>query len=109
MSVDSSKARQILVTVSPKLHESLSKKAAEAKMSVTAYSTLLFQAAASERVKPGSAPDLHIAIGRVVVLWGNSTLDTTQIGMLVGLSEATVVRIVEAWKAEALTTEASAA
>ncbi len=94
-------ARQINISVPEVVHARVAKMAVGAKMGVGPYAAQLFLAAYSARVKPPIGDrDLDASVARVAILWAEKR-DTAEIAGAVGLSEATVVRILDAWRAEA--------
>ena len=92
--------RQIAITVPVRVYDRVEAFARKAGQTTTGYTTLLFNAAYAARFAPTGDLDLDAAVGRVVVLWGVETANTAEIARHVGLSEATVVNILEAWRAE---------
>ena len=93
--------KQINISVPEVVHSRVAKMAAGAKMAVGPYAATLFIAAYSARVKPPTGDrDLDASVARVAILWAEKR-DTAAIADAVGLSEATVVPVLDAWRAEA--------
>ena len=91
--------RQITLMVGDKVHEQATKLAKTAGMSLTAYVTLLFEAAYAARCKETGDIDLDTAVSRVALLFG-SEFDIAGIRQATGLSEVFVGRTISAWQKE---------
>lgn len=70
-------------------------------VSTTGFAIVLFEAVYAARAMPGGTgdSDLDAAVARSVILFANG-LDTAAIAPAVGLSEPTVVKILDAWRRE---------
>lgn len=91
----------VTLTIGDKVKENLARMAQARGMSTTGFAIVLFEAAYAARAMPGGTgdADLDAAVARAVILFANG-LDTAAIAPAVGLSEATVVRILDAWRRE---------
>lgn len=90
--------RQITVKVPHKVHAMINSMGAKAGQTTTDYATTLLMAAYTARCKETGDRNLDAAVARVVVL--SKDFDTARIAQYVGLSEATVTKIVHAWRNE---------
>lgn len=93
--------RQVTLMVSGTVHTKLQALANTAGMSLTAYTTLLFEAAYAARCKETGDIDLDTAVSRVALLFG-SEFDIASIRQATGLSETFVGRTIGAWQDEML-------
>jgi len=75
--------------------------AAKRGYSLTGYDKVLFEAAYSSNVGFQPNRDMDIAIARAMVMWGAKN-DTNTIAKSLGLSQATVIKIIDAWKHEVI-------
>lgn len=90
----------IACRVPPIVATRLNQLAVGAKMATSTYAAQLLIAAYSARVKPPTGDrDLNASVSRVAILWADKR-NTAAIAAAVGLSEPTVVRILDAWRAE---------
>lgn len=91
----------VTLTISDKVKTNLARTAQARGMSTTGFAIILFEAAYAARATPGGTGDVDLdaAVARSVILFANG-LDTSAIAPAVGLSEATIVRILDAWRSE---------
>jgi hypothetical protein len=90
---------QINFTVEALVYQRLSELAREASMPLATYAKVLFEAAYAARWHKSGDPELDAKVGCALVLHA-AKKDSTTIAHAVGLHEATVVRIVDAWRTE---------
>lgn len=91
---------QITFFVSAAQRDNLDRMAKVANVSRAAYAALLFNAAYSARCKAVGDLDLDAAVSRIVLLHGTKDFDTAAIAGVVGLKEATIAKILGAWRKE---------
>ena len=91
---------QLHLKVPAKVYARLQSMAEKAGVSRPAYAEQLLLAAYTARCQVTGDRDLDAAVSRVVLMAGLRDYDTAEIAATVGLSEATVVRIRDAWRAE---------
>ena len=92
--------RQINISVPDVVHARLEKMAGAARMPLSTYAAQLFIAAYSSKVKPPTGDrDLDASVARVAILYAEKR-DTAAIADAVGLSEACIVRVIDAWRDE---------
>lgn len=85
--------------VTAKVFDRLSEMAAERRTRPAVYAKMLFEAAYSARLGIQSDLDLDAAIARAVLLSAEGC-DTAELASVTGLSEPTVVRVLDAWRGE---------
>lgn len=93
--------RQVNFSVDDRVYSALEKRGREHGYKPVAYAKMLFEAAFACRVGVSSDADLDAHISAVIVLHG-AKLDTAAISKVVRLSEATVVKVIDAWRQERL-------
>ena len=92
--------KQITITVPALVLAGTEAMAKKARTKLPAYVGQLFLAAYSARAKPPTGDrDLDAAVARVAILWVEER-NTADIAEAVGLQEATVVRVLDAWRDE---------
>jgi hypothetical protein len=91
--------RQINFSVDDRIFAVLEKHATRHGYKATSYAKMLFEAAFASRV--GVQPDasLDAQVATAIVLHG-ARMDTETIAKAVRLSEASIVRIIDAWRRE---------
>jgi hypothetical protein len=93
--------RQVTFPVSGAVYANVDRMAKAAGMATGTYVATLFQAAYAARCKVTGDVALDAAVERVVLLHGTKEYDTDEIARNVGLSESAVIKIIDAWRAEA--------
>jgi hypothetical protein len=91
--------RQVNFSVDDKVYDALSLRAEKLGYRATSYAKMLFEAAFACRVGVSQDPDLQQRIELVLILHA-ARQDTARISTFSGLSEATVVRIIDSWRSE---------
>lgn len=91
--------RQINFSVEDRVYVTLEKRGAVHGYKPTAYAKALFEAAFACRVGVSPDPDLDAQIATAGVLHG-AKQDSATIAQMVGLSEPTVLRVIDAWRRE---------
>ena len=89
--------RQITFSVDDRVFAALGQRAEGLGYRTGTYAKMLFEAAFAVRVGVTDEPDLHQRIELAIVLHG-ARKSTADIADAVGLSEASVCRIIDAWK-----------
>jgi hypothetical protein len=89
--------RQINFSIEDRVFVTLEKSAASHGYKATSYAKMLFEAAFAARVGVQPNAGLDAQIGMALVMRA-AKQDTANIAAVVGLSEATVVRILDAWR-----------
>lgn len=92
--------RQLTFSVDDKVYQRLTDMARQRDMSTGPYAKVLFEAAYAARHRQSGDPDLDARVGLAVVLLG-AKQDSATIAKAIGLSEPTVLKIIDAWKREA--------
>lgn len=91
--------RQINFSVDDRIFAVLEKHAAPLGYKPTSYAKMLFEAAFATRVGVQPDADLDDQVAAAIVLHG-ARKDSAAIALAVGLSEPTVLRIIDAWRTE---------
>jgi hypothetical protein len=94
--------RQVNFSVDDRVFATLEKLADKHGYKATSYAKMLFEAAFAARVGVAADQDIDVQIGAAVVLHA-ARQDTSVIAKAVRLSEATIVKIIDAWRRERLT------
>lgn len=90
----------IACRVPPVVAKRMAELAAAAKTPLSTYAAQLLIAAYSARVKPPTGDrNLDAAVARIAILWAEKR-NTADVAAAVGLSEPTVIRVLDAWRAE---------
>lgn len=90
---------QINFDVTTLVYERLREMARSANLSPSGYARMLFEAAYAARWNKSGDADLEAKVGCALVLHA-AKQDTATIAAALGLQEATIVRIIDAWRAE---------
>jgi hypothetical protein len=91
--------KQINFSVDDRVFGVLEKHGAKHGYKPTSYAKMLFEAALASRLGVQPDTDLDEKVGAAIVLHG-ARQDSTTIAGVIGLSEPTVIRILDAWKRE---------
>lgn len=103
MSASLLKMTPIQITVSERAKATLTRQAQERGLSLSKWSNQLFDAAfaaacAREKSMPATDADLDAVVGAALLLRAREQWDTATLAQSLGVSEPTVVRILEVWK-----------
>lgn len=103
MSASLLKMTPIQITVSERAKETLARQAQARGLSMTKWANHLFDAAflsacAREKSMPGTDADLDAIVGATLLLRAREKWDTATIARSLGVSEPTIVRILDAWR-----------
>lgn len=93
--------RQVNFSVEDRVYATLEKHAGQHGHKATAYAKMLFEAAFASRVGAQPNADLDAQIAAAIVLHG-ARQDSATIAKVVRLSEASVIKIIDAWRRERL-------
>lgn len=91
--------RQINFSIEDRIFTVLEKHAATLGYKPTSYAKMLFEAAFASRVGVQPDVDLDDQVAAAIVLHG-ARKDSATIALATGLSEPTVLRIIDAWRSE---------
>jgi hypothetical protein len=91
--------RQVNFQVEDRVYVKLLELGQEQRLTATAYAKVLFEAAYSARWHKSGDIELEAKVGCALVLHA-ARRDTTEIAQALGLSESTVVRIIDAYRTE---------
>lgn len=94
-------SRQVNFDVDDRVFATLERLAAAQGYKPTRYAKMLFEAAYASRVGAQPDADIDAQVAAAIVLHG-ARKDSATIAKAVRLSEATVVRIIDAWRQERL-------
>lgn len=93
----------VQISVTAKAKETLDRQASARGISTVLWASQLFDAGfaaacAREKSMPGTDADLDAIVGAVLLLREREKWDTASLAQALGISEPTVVRILDAWK-----------
>jgi 2-hydroxychromene-2-carboxylate isomerase len=94
--------RQVNFSIEDRVFVTLEKYGAKKGYKATAFAKLLFEAAFASCVGVQPDDDIDVQVAAAIVLHG-AKQDSAAIAKTIGLSEASVCRIIETWRRERLT------